>query len=73
MIPLNYGPIYCKQFEEIYYTTSQEYHLIQVPFLLKDIALNPSLMQEDGLHPTAEAQPLILENVWPYLKKMLKK
>ncbi len=73
LLPLNYGPIYCKQFEETYQSISLQYHLIEVPFLLKDIALNPNLMQSDGLHPTANAQPSILENIWPYLKKMLKK
>ena len=72
LIPLNYGPIYCEQFEKVYSTISREYQLIQVPFLLKDVALDPKLMQADGLHPTADAQSLILDNVWPYLKKMLK-
>jgi acyl-CoA thioesterase-1 len=42
-----------------------------VPFLLEDIALNKQLMQSDGIHPTAEAQPIILDNVWPALEPML--
>lgn len=71
LLPLNYGPLYREQFEQVYKTVANRYHLYQVPFLLKDIALNPDLMQIDGLHPNATAQPLILENVWPFLKKAL--
>lgn len=71
LLPLNYGSLYRTQFEEVYKTVANRYHLHQVPFLLKDIALNPSLMQIDGMHPNATAQPLILENVWPYLTKTL--
>ena len=68
LLPLNYGPVYRKQFEHVYQQVAKHFHLIFVPFLLKDIALNPKLMQEDGLHPTEEAQPLILDNLMPYLK-----
>jgi len=73
LIPLNYGPDYRQQFEEAYQKVIRHYHLIHVPFLLKNIALNPNLMQADGLHPTATAQPIILENVWPFLMKMIQK
>lgn len=72
LIPLNYGPVYRAQLSAVYHTITQRHHLIHVPFLLRDVALNPALMQADGLHPTAEAQPLILDNVWPYLQKLLK-
>ena len=71
LLPLNYGPLYRKQFEQVYKTVANHHHLYQVPFLLQDIALKPDLMQIDGLHPNATAQPLILENVWPFLKKTL--
>jgi acyl-CoA thioesterase-1 len=41
--------------------------------LLEDIALNDALMQSDGIHPTADAQPIILDNVWPALEPLLEK
>jgi acyl-CoA thioesterase I len=44
-----------------------------VPFLLESVALKPELIQADGLHPTAPAQPALLETVWPHLRPMLKK
>jgi acyl-CoA thioesterase-1 len=39
--------------------------------MLKDVGTDPRLMQKDGIHPTVEAQPMILNNVWPYLKPLL--
>jgi len=42
-------------------------------FLLDKVALNPALMQEDGLHPNAAGEPLVLDTLWPYLKPLLKK
>jgi acyl-CoA thioesterase-1 len=42
-----------------------------LPFLLQDIALEEGLMQADGIHPTAKAQPLIVEQVWPVLQPLL--
>jgi len=42
-----------------------------LPFLLDGVALQPGLMQADGLHPTAKAQPRVLDNVWPHLKPLL--
>ena len=44
-----------------------------VPFLLENVALDPELMQSDGLHPNAKAQPILLDNVWPLLKPLLAK
>ncbi len=66
-IPINYGPRYRRAFGEIYRELAEESQSPLLPFLLTDVALDPSLMQSDGLHPTAEAQPQILENVWPIL------
>lgn len=71
MLPLNYGPQYRSQFETVYQNLTDKYHLIKVPFLLERIALIPQYMQADGLHPNALAQPIILENVWPYLLRVL--
>jgi len=50
---------------------AQENHIAFIPLFLSGIDDKPSLMQADGLHPTAEAQPIILENIWPALKMLL--
>mgnify|MGYP000704598267 CR=1 FL=1 len=70
-IPPNYGPDYSKKFHAIYQDLARSQQVTRVPFLLEGIALNPELMQADGLHPRANAQPRILENVWPHLKPLL--
>jgi len=70
-IPPNYGQAYRDAFTGVYHSLAEEYDLSLVPFLLEDIALNKQLMQSDGIHPTAEAQPIILDNVWPALEPML--
>lgn len=71
LLPLNYGPAYSTRFEQIYPELAKKHQLPLVPFLLEGIADKPGLMQADGLHPTAEAQPEILETVWLELKPLL--
>jgi len=51
---------------------AQQFKINLVPFLLENVAGNPALNQDDGIHPTAQAQPIVLENIWPQLKKLLK-
>jgi acyl-CoA thioesterase I len=63
-IPPNYGPIYTRSFFQLFASLSEEFDIPSVPFMLKDVADKPELMQSDQLHPTAEAQPQILDNVW---------
>lgn len=70
-LPPNYGPRYTRRFFGLYESLAQEYELARVPFLLEDVALKPELMQSDGLHPTAEAQPIVLEQVWPILSSVM--
>lgn len=70
-IPPNYGQAYRDAFTGVYYSLAEEYDVPLLPFLLEGVALNEQLMQEDGIHPTAEAQPLILDNVWPELEPLL--
>lgn len=70
-IPPNYGPRYTDGFHRIYHTLSEEYSISLVPFLLDNVATNSELMQPDGIHPTARAQPTILETVWPVLAAQL--
>ncbi|MGB0135392.1 arylesterase [Dokdonella sp.] len=70
-IPINYGPQYRDGLRSMYRDLSEEFNVPLVPFLLEGVALDPARMQDDGLHPTAEAQPDLLENVWPALEKTL--
>jgi len=72
LIPPNYGPRYTQQFAGMYPELARQFHTALVPFLLKGVALDPRLMQEDGLHPNARGEPLVLNTVWPHLEPMLK-
>ena len=71
-IPTNYGPRYTKQFRETYPLLAEKNNLALIPFLLEDVATHRNLIQQDGIHPTAEAQPLILKNVLPVLLSLIK-
>jgi acyl-CoA thioesterase-1 len=70
-IPHNYGPRYTQKFQAIYRNLAERYNVPLVPFLLQGVADNPALMQSDGIHPRAEAQARILDNIWPILKSEL--
>ncbi|GMQ75618.1 MAG: arylesterase [Gammaproteobacteria bacterium] len=70
-LPPNYGPAYTNAFHAIYQELADRYDAARVPFLLEGIGGVDELMQADGIHPRAEAQPLMLDNVWPYLKPLL--
>jgi acyl-CoA thioesterase-1 len=72
-IPPNYGPAYTQAFHELYVDLAARQRLPFVPFFLDGVALDDTLMQEDGLHPNAKAQPALLDQVWPMLKPLLKK
>lgn len=62
-IPPNYGARYTKPFFEQYAQLAKRFDTQLVPFILEDVAIHDDLMQADGLHPTIEAQPIVLENV----------
>lgn len=62
-IPPNYGPRYTEQFEAIYPTLAKENGIRLWPFFMDQIAINPELMQPDGIHPNAKAQPIIRDFV----------
>ena len=66
-IPPNYGVRYTKPFFEQYAHIAAQYNTQLVPFILENVAVNTELMQDDGLHPTIEAQPLVLNNVWQHI------
>ncbi|WP_022962282.1 arylesterase [Halopseudomonas pelagia] len=72
-IPPNYGVRYTQAFEQVFADVSDEYDIALMPFVLEGIAgeADQSLMQSDGIHPTAAAQSQILENVWPYIEAWL--
>lgn len=70
-MPPNYGPAFTEKFEDVYTGLANEYDVVLSRFLLEDIADDPELMQDDGIHPTAEAQSQILNNIWPVLKPIL--
>lgn len=70
-LPPNYGPAYSRAFHQIYTDLGERYEVPLVPFLLEGVGEDKALFQSDGLHPAAEAQPRILENVWSQLKHML--
>ncbi len=70
-IPVNYGPQYRDGLRAMYRDLATDFNLPFVPFLLDGVALDDELMQADGLHPTARAQPKLLENVWPALDAVL--
>jgi len=70
-LPPNYGEKYTQSFHQVYSDLANECAIPLVPFLLEGVALKDELLQADRLHPTAEAQPIILENVWPTFEKML--
>ena len=72
-IPPNYGPRYANEFAGIFPQVAHQYHLPVVPFLLEKVALDPALMQDDGLHPNARGQPLLLDTLWQGLEPLLKK
>lgn len=70
-IPPNYGSRYTEEFFETFPRVAKKFDVPLVPFILDKVATVDSLMQNDGVHPTAEAQPLLLDNVWPYLEPLL--
>ncbi len=72
-IPPNYGPQYTEAFSQTYQQLGLEHKIPLVPFMLDNIAAKPNLIQDDGLHPNVLGQPLILENIWPKLLRLLKK
>ena len=71
-IPPNYGVAYSKKFESAFSELAEKYQLPFIPFFLENIVTDLKLLQEDELHPTAEAQPLLLKNVLPTVMSAIK-
>lgn len=72
-IPPNYGPTYTRDFADTFQQLAKEHKLALVPFFLNGVAGKRELVLEDGLHPSAAAQQMLLDNVWEELEPMLGK
>ena len=72
-IPLNYGPEYAERFHAMYAELAKKYQAGLVDFFMERVALEPKLMQADGIHPNTAAQPILLDTIWPGLQPLLQK
>ena len=72
-IPLNYGPRYSQAFESAFRDVAAEHGIPWIEFFMEGVALNEALMQDDGIHPNAEAQPLLLDNAWPIIQQSIER
>ncbi|MDH4871916.1 arylesterase [Pseudomonas sp. BN515] len=70
-LPPNYGVRYTTAFANVFSTLAAEKQVPLVPFFLEGVGGVPGMMQSDGLHPALQAQPRLLDNVWPTLEPML--
>lgn len=71
-LPPNYGEAYTQQFQRIFSALEKRNTIHVVPLFLKKIDENSNLLQPDGIHPTTQAQSILLDNMWPELKTLLK-
>ncbi len=71
-LPPNYGPAYTQQFQQLYLTLAEKNKINVVPVFLRGVDENAALMQTDGIHPTATAQAMLLDNMWPVLRNMIR-
>lgn len=72
-LPPDYAPGDAQRFRSMYASLAKRYQAQLVPFLLEGVADHPEMMQGDGIHPKANAEPRVLDNVWPKLAPMLMK
>ena len=72
VIPSNYGPAYLKMFAKAFEVAAVQSDSALMPFFLEPIAQNRDYFQPDGIHPTAEAQPLLVDYITPYLEVFIK-
>jgi len=70
-IPTNYGARYTQAFEAVYPEVATEIGVKWIEFFMDGVALNDDLLQEDRIHPNAEAQPILLDNAWPIIRDTL--
>jgi acyl-CoA thioesterase-1 len=72
-LPRNYGPEYIASFEKVYIELAQQYKVPRIPFLLDGVGGVRQLMQNDGIHPTAQGNAIVAKTVFRYLEPMLGK
>ena len=70
-IPPNYGKFYAETFHEAFTNLAEQFEIPFVPFFLEPVAVNFDLMLDDGLHPNATAQVILLEHIWPAISMIL--
>ena len=70
-MPPNYGAAYTREFETAYADIAKQLKIASVPFMLEGMDARRDLFQADNIHPTAEAQPMIVETVWKRLRPLL--
>lgn len=70
-IPPNMGQEYTEEFRNIFPDLAEKNKLYFISFLLEDVAGNPDLNQQDGIHPTAEGQKILAENAWEVLEQVI--
>ncbi|MEL6199040.1 MAG: arylesterase [Pseudomonadota bacterium] len=73
MIPTNYGARYTEDFQQRFDVVASSNDVPLVPFFLEEVALDATLMQADGIHPNANAQPIMLDAVWPVIEPVLQR
>jgi acyl-CoA thioesterase-1 len=71
-MPPNYGAAYVRSFENVYAAVAKKHRVPVVPFLFEGFGERSDLFQNDGIHPTREAQPLMLETVWKSLEPLIR-
>ena len=72
-IPSNYGPAYTEKFHSMYAELGKAHDVAVIDGFMDAVALDDKLMQADGIHPNAQAQPVLLDVIWPALSRQLKK
>jgi acyl-CoA thioesterase I len=72
-LPPNYGPAYVKEFNELFASVAKARHVPLVPYLFAGFGDDLAFFQPDRIHPTVDAQPKLVDNVWPGLQPLLKK
>ncbi len=70
-IPPNYGARYTRAFRDLFTGLAERYDVPLVSGFIEAVALDPELMQDDGVHPNAAGQPLLLDALWPAIQRLL--
>ncbi len=71
LMPPNYGDKYTNGFAGLYADLAEDHDAALIPFFMDGVALEPTKMQRDQIHPNAAGQPILLDNVWPVLRELL--